>query len=63
LVYLEEKKIINSSKLENDDAEINSLLKDIMKLDLAKFTKSNGGGGMLGRSPVTSKAPAAVSSN
>ena len=41
LTYLEDKKIINSSKLENNKDEMNNLIKDFMKLDLSKFTKPN----------------------
>lgn len=37
--YLEDKKIINPQKLENNKDEMNNLIKDLMKLDLAKFTK------------------------
>lgn len=39
LQYLEDKKIINTSKLENSKEEMNNLIKDLMKLDLTKFTK------------------------
>jgi len=39
LTYLEDKNIINTSKLENNKDEMNNLIKDIMKLDLAKFSK------------------------
>ena len=39
LTYLEEKNIINTSKLENNNEEMNNLIKDLMKLDLAKFSK------------------------
>ena len=39
LQYLEDKNIINSSKLENNKDEMNNLIKDLMKLDLAKFSK------------------------
>ena len=39
LAYLEEKNIINTSKLENNKEEMNNLIKDLMKLDLAKFSK------------------------
>jgi hypothetical protein len=38
LGYLESKGIINQSKLQNKD-EMKNLLKDIMKLDLAKFSR------------------------
>jgi hypothetical protein len=34
--YLEEKKIINTSQLQ-DEKEVNNLIKDILKLDLTKF--------------------------
>jgi len=39
LTYLEDKKIINTSKLENNKEEMNNLIKDLMKLDLSKFSK------------------------
>jgi hypothetical protein len=39
LQYLEDKKIINSQKLENNKEEMNNLIRDLMKLDLAKFSK------------------------
>ena len=39
LCYLEEKNIINTERLENNKEEMNSLIKDLMKLDLAKFSK------------------------
>lgn len=39
LTYLEEKNIINTERLENNKEEMNSLIKDLMKLDLAKFSK------------------------
>lgn len=39
LTYLEDKKIINTSKLENNKDEMNNLIKDLMKLDLEKFSK------------------------
>jgi len=42
LQYLEDKKIINPSKLENNKDEMNNLIKDLMKLDLAKFSKPRG---------------------
>jgi hypothetical protein len=38
LGYLENKGIINPSKLSNKD-EMKNLFKDIMKLDLSKFSK------------------------
>ena len=38
LCYLENKGIINPTKLQNKD-EMKILLKDIMKLDLTKFSK------------------------
>ena len=38
LTYLEDKNIINTSKLQNKE-EMNNLIKDLMKLDLAKFSK------------------------
>lgn len=38
LTYLENKGIINQSKLQNKE-EMKNLLKDIMKLDLTKFSK------------------------
>ena len=38
LTYLEGKNIINSQKLQ-DKEEMKNLLKDIMKLDLTKFSK------------------------
>lgn len=38
LLYLENKGIINQSKLQNKD-EMKNLLKDIMKLDLNKFSR------------------------
>lgn len=38
LSYLENKGIINQTKLQNKD-EMNNLLKDIMKLDLNKFSR------------------------
>jgi hypothetical protein len=39
LTYLEEKNIINTERLENNKDEMNNLIKDLMKLDLAKFSK------------------------
>jgi hypothetical protein len=39
LTYLEEKNIINTERLENNKEEMNNLIKDLMKLDLAKFSK------------------------
>ena len=39
LTYLEDKNIINTSKLENNKEEMNNLIKDLMKLDLNKFSK------------------------
>jgi hypothetical protein len=39
LTYLEDKKIINTERLENNKEEMNTLIKDLMKLDLAKFSK------------------------
>lgn len=39
MTYLEDKNIINTSKLENNKDEMNNLIKDLMKLDLAKFSK------------------------
>jgi hypothetical protein len=39
LGYLEEKKIINTERLESNKDEMNNLIKDLMKLDLAKFSK------------------------
>ena len=38
LTYLENKNIINPQKL-SDQSEMKSLIKDIMKLDLSKFSK------------------------
>ena len=37
LQYLEDKKIIVPAKLENNKEDMHMLIKDIMKLDLAKF--------------------------
>jgi hypothetical protein len=39
LTYLEEKNIINTERLENNKEEMNNLIKDLMKLDLEKFSK------------------------
>ena len=39
LTYLEEKNIINTERLENNKEEMNNLIKDLMKLDLQKFSK------------------------
>jgi hypothetical protein len=39
LTYLEEKNIINTERLENNKEEMQNLIKDLMKLDLAKFSK------------------------
>jgi len=39
LTYLEDKNIINTERLENNKEEMHNLIKDIMKLDLAKFSK------------------------
>ena len=39
LTYLENKNIINPQKLQ-DQGEMKSLIKDIMKLDLSKFSKA-----------------------
>ena len=38
LTYLENKNIINPKRL-SDEEEMNNLIKDIMKLDLNKFSK------------------------
>jgi hypothetical protein len=37
LFYLEEKKIINSSNMQENSQEMNNLIRDLMKLDLKKF--------------------------
>lgn len=42
LTYLEDKNIINTKNLENNKEEMNNLIKDLMKLDLAKFSKGRG---------------------
>jgi hypothetical protein len=42
LTYLEEKNIINTDKLGDNKEEMNNLIKDLMKLDLAKFSKPRG---------------------
>ena len=42
LVYLENKNIINPQKL-SDQNEMKSLIKDLMKLDLSKFSKPRSG--------------------
>ena len=39
LTYLEDKKIINTDRLEKNKDEMNNLIKDLMKLDLSKFSK------------------------
>ena len=39
MTYLEEKNIINTERLENNKEEMNNLIKDLMKLDLQKFSK------------------------
>ena len=56
LSYLESKDIINKQKLQDKD-EMKSLLKDIMKLDLTKFSKPRT------NSLVTSKVTSKVNSN
>jgi len=38
LQYLEDKNIINSKRLENNKEEMGNLIKDLMKLDLNKFS-------------------------
>ena len=54
LSYLEDKKIINTDRLEKNKDEMNNLIKDLMKLDLTKFSKHRSQSNHRRTSPVNS---------
>jgi hypothetical protein len=53
LTYLEDKKIINADRLEKNKDEMNNLIKDLMKLDLSKFSKPRSSSNNRKTSPAT----------
>ena len=53
LTYLEDKKIINADRLEKNKDEMNNLIKDLMKLDLSKFSKPRSHSNNRKTSPAT----------